>query len=133
MLWGPEALMNTPANEWRVDVDGDGTVFFTTYLRPAPNFYDTVRVARTVLGAGGFQTIDTLIDDQSAFGLGLEWPRVAYTGNGAVIAWLRQYDELGVHDRRQHVLTEGGPVDEAIGAQHAVAQAVVRGVHRAHG
>ena len=97
VLWGPEALMNTPASETRVDVDGDGTVFFTTYLRSAPppnDSYDTVRVARTVLGGGGFQTIDTLIDDQSAFGLGLEWPRVAYTGNGAVIAWLRQYDEL---------------------------------------
>ena len=96
VIWGPEIIAGTPDFEHSPDVDGDGKVFFTVFSRqaiqPFSNF-NSVHAVRTVLGSGGagFSSIETLIDDSTSDDLDADAASVAFTGNGALVAWARQF------------------------------------------
>ena len=97
VVWGPELIAGTSAFENSPDVDGDGQVFFTVFTSQQSqpfSSYTSVHATRTVLGPGGagFNSIETTIDDPTPFDLNASGPCVAFTGNGALVAWSKQYD-----------------------------------------
>jgi hypothetical protein len=87
-------LSSVGPDERDPDVDGDGTVFFFAYSR-APsllNFSTSVHAVRAVY-TGGFLPLspEVTIDDSLPIGLDAQMPSVAFTGNGALVAWSKQY------------------------------------------
>jgi hypothetical protein len=75
------------------DVDGDGHLFNVVFAR-APTLssgLDVIVASRTVQFGGSLANSQVIVDDQTASGLDSREPTVAYTGNGFLVGWSRQY------------------------------------------
>jgi hypothetical protein len=91
--WGGFVTETAGPEERDPDIDGDGTTFFVVYSRApdATSATDSVYAARVVQsGTFGMSSSETLIEEGPPFGDAQE-PSVAFTGNGALVAWSEQF------------------------------------------